>query len=153
MGGFRRYPNKMHVSSIFQDFWREEQKRYEAIEGKIFCSDTNETGLIPSALLRNVSEVEVLVFSFRFWESCCRLATSLDLSYISMRIADTLKVEKLESELVSQDYHTRICVLAGSPDGAPQNGYFYSYESNSRIKINDGRLEINGDNKSALANR
>ena len=131
----------MHVNSCFDDFWKKEVAHYSCYEGAIFCSSKNEEALIPFALVRNCSDAEALSFCLKYWESCCRLSRRLGLSYISMRIANTLDLEKQEDQLIDHDYSERICVFTGSPERGPQNGYFVSVESRFKLNFKDGMVE------------
>ena len=132
----------MHVTTIFDDFWREESSRYAQIGGAIFCDTANEESLLPYALVRNLNEVETLSFALNFWDSCSRLARDLGLSFVRLRIADTRELSKPEEELESADYYERICVLAGPATSSPANGYFYSYAAKTTIQIKEGVFEM-----------
>ena len=131
----------MHVTTIYDGFWREEAGRYAQISGAIFCDQANEESLLPYALVRNLNEIETLTFALRFWDSCSRLARELRLSTVRIRIADTRELSKPEDELDSTDYYERICVLTGPATDSPSNGYFYSYAAKTTIQIKDGVLE------------
>lgn len=131
---------KMYFNSRYEEFWRSEEKFYTSFEGAIFCSDRNDTSLLPFALLRNTSDIEQLSFALQYWESCCRLAQTLDLTYISMRIANTLSFDKPENELTSDDWEERISTLTGAPHSTPKNGHFYSTTTKLWIKLSDGAL-------------
>ena len=142
----------MHIDSCFDDFWKGEAKLYENYEGVIFCSDKNTTALLPYALVRNATDIECLTFSLQYWQSCCRLAQNLGLSYISMRIADTQELNKLESELMADDWSERICTLTGSSTRAPQNGHFYSTTTKLWIKLSDGVLGLKSGEQDTAGN-
>ena len=132
----------MHVTTIYDDFWREEVSRYAHISGAIFCDSANEECLFPYALVRDLSEIEALSFALGFWSSCSRLARELGLPSVSIRIADTRELSKPEEELESADSYERICVLSGPATECPTNGYFYSYAARTTIQIKEGVLKM-----------